>query len=182
MTNHMTNHDWSHDQSRLITWPITTGHMTDHMILELTELHACTTSMRCGLKDSTYCSSSRSSLASMETRAILRAESYTHTQTYTQTCTGTNYHSRHSTKQKSVTGRVPCIAFQLTKTPHVWKQSNSQNSESAQQTTGKNIVSFHSQELAYELLQGTHMGRVEGKGRGEKRVRVHFEGVRIIVG
>lgn len=46
-----------------------------HMSLGLTELHACTTSMRWGLKDSTYCSSSSSSLASMETRAIRRAES-----------------------------------------------------------------------------------------------------------
>lgn len=44
-------------------------------VLGLTELHACTTSMRWGLKDSTYCSSSSSSLASMETRAIRRAES-----------------------------------------------------------------------------------------------------------
>ena len=59
--------------NELITWLITC------MILGLTELHACTTSMRCGLKDSTYCSSSRGSLASMETRAILRAESCTHT-------------------------------------------------------------------------------------------------------
>ena len=46
-----------------------------HTSLGLTELHACTTSMRWGLKDSTYCSSSSSSLASMETRAIRRAES-----------------------------------------------------------------------------------------------------------
>ena len=33
----------------------------------------------------------------------------------------------------------------------------------------KTLLDFHSQELAYKLLQGTHMGRVEGeRERGEE--------------
>ncbi len=74
---------WSLQIQKIISrWISISARESSTLSWLLTEHQAWTTSIKCGLKDSTYASSSISSLASVATRAILRAESYRREETW----------------------------------------------------------------------------------------------------